>query len=272
MIDLLKVVLNIITKKEVYGVIITIAIAYFLYKTTTLILEDLINYGKTTYERKKRVTIVNLFKNIAKYLILIIAILVILSIYGINVKGMVAGLGIAGTIIGLALQDTFKDIINGINIITENYFVVGDIVSYNSFTGEVVEFGLKSTKIKNVNGETYIIANRNIWEIKNISQEEQSVTLDIPIPYKIDVTTAEKIILEDIVPKIKKIDNVFSDSVQYLGVNELADSSIKFLILFKCQRDKHWQAKRDANRIILMELAKHNIGIPFPQLEVHYEK
>ena len=56
MIDILKRILNILTKKEVYGVIVTIAISYFLYKTSTIVLNEIMNYGKNQYERKKRKT------------------------------------------------------------------------------------------------------------------------------------------------------------------------------------------------------------------------
>jgi len=181
MINILKIILNILTKKEVYGVIVTLAIAYFIYRTVTIILEDVINYGKNNYEKKKRKTITKLFQNVAKYIILVIAVLTVLSIYGFNVAGMIAGLGVTATLIGLALQDTFKDIINGINIIVENYFIVGDYVDYNGFVGEVIEFGLKSTKIKDANGGVKIIANRNIMELKNISQESPAILINIPI-------------------------------------------------------------------------------------------
>lgn len=272
MIEFLKAILNIITKKEVYGVVVTLAIAYFTYRTATIILDEVINYGKNHYEKKKRRTVTKLFQNIIKYFILIIATLVILSIYGVNVAGMIASLGIAATIIGLALQDTFKDIINGISIITENYFIVGDIVKYGTFTGEVIEFGLKSTKLKNANGEVLIVANRNILEVTNLSQKEQAVMINIPLPYEENVDKIEKIIQEEIVPQFKEIENVNPDSVQYLGVNDIAESCIKYLVLFNCKRETHWQAKRDANKIILQTLAKHKISIPYPQLEVHYEK
>ena len=102
MIDIIKVILNIITKKEVYGVVVTLAIAYFVYKSSTVILDEIINHAKNGYEKKKRRTITNLFQNIIKYFILIVALLIILNIYGINVGAMVASLGIAATIIGLA--------------------------------------------------------------------------------------------------------------------------------------------------------------------------
>lgn len=272
MIEFLKIILNIITKKEVYGVIVTLAIAYFTYRTIAIILQEVINFGKDKYEIKKRKTITKLFQNIAKYIILLIAVLAILSIYGVNVTGMIAGLGITATIIGLALQDTFKDIINGINIIIENYFIVGDIVNYNNFTGEVIEFGLKSTKIKNASGEVMIIANRNILEIKNLSQKSQKLLIDIQIPYEKSITEVEKVIKNNILPKISKIENVDANSAEYLGINELAESSVKYLIQFECKRETQWQVKRDANRVILSELTKKNISIPYPQLEVHYEK
>lgn len=272
MIEILKVIFNIITKKEVYGVVVTLAIAYFVYRTTAIILQEVINFGRDKYEIKKRLTITKLFQNIAKYIIILIALLAILSIYGVNVAGMIAGLGITATIIGLALQDTFKDIINGIGIILENYFIVGDIVDYNGFSGEVIEFGLKSTKIKDCSGQVMIIANRNILEIKNLSQESQALLMNIQLPYEKDVVAMEKIINYKILPKIAKIENVDPESATYLGINELSDSCIKYLIQFKCKRETQWQAKRDANRIIITELNKANVSVPYPQLEVHYEK
>ncbi len=269
MTNILKAIINIFTKKEVYGVIITLAISYFVYKTIAIFLEETINSGKGSYELKKRKTITRLFKNIVKYIILISAILTILSIYGVNVKGMITGLGVTATIIGLALQDTFKDIINGISIITENYFIVGDIISYNGFTGEVIEFGLKSTKVKNVNGEVMIIANRNIMEIKNLSQKDQIVQIPIPLPYGEDIDKLEKIIKKEIIPQIEKLENVTQQSVEYLGISELADSSVNYLIQFHCKREKQWALKRMANRVILSTLNKNNVSVPFPQVEVH---
>ena len=157
-----------IGKKEVYGSIFTILIAIVIHNVISYILIKSINRGKDSYEIKKRKTITNLFKNISKFVIALIAILAILNLYGFNIKTFVAGLGITATIIGLALQDTFKDIINGINIILQNFFVVGDTVDYNGFIGEIISFDLKCTKIMNYKNEILVISNRNIMEIKNL--------------------------------------------------------------------------------------------------------
>ena len=260
MIEILKGILNILTKKEVYGVIVTIAVSYFVYQTATIILNEIMNYGQNHYERKKRKTVTNLFQNIIKYIILIFAVLAIFSIYGINIGGIVASLGIAATVIGLALQDTFKDIINGISIITENYFIVGDIVQYKTFTRQVIDFGLKSTKIKNQNGEVMVIANRNILELVNLSQKEQVVSIDIAIANTIDSKEVEKVIEKKILPRFETIKFVNKNSIEYLGVNEIASTHIKYLVRFSCEREKNLQAKRDANKIILEELTKAEIS------------
>jgi small conductance mechanosensitive channel len=272
MVKVLMKILKLLMKKEVYGTVIILAVSYFVYHTLSIIVEDIFNKSTDKFETKKRNTVIKLFKNITKYIIILICLLALLSLYGINVKAMVAGVGIAGTILGLALQDTFKDFIGGISILTENYFIVGDIVRYNDFTGEVVEFGLKSTKIRNVSGETLIVANRNIYEIGNLSQSSQKVMININVAYEEKIENVEKVIKNKILPAINKIENVKEDSAQYLGVNELADSCVKYLILFRCNRETQWQAKRDALRQIKLILDNNKIKIPYPQLEVHNEK
>lgn len=263
--------LDFVTKKEIYGTIIILALNYFLYHTICIILESRVEKSKNDFERKKRKTIVSLMENIFKYLIIIIICISLLSIYGVNITSMIAGLGITATILGLALQDTLKDIINGISIIMENYFIVGDIVRYNNFTGEVIEFSLKSTKVKNVAGETLMISNRNIYEIVNISQKNQNVQIEFGIAYEEDIDKVEQVITKHILPKINKITNVKDDSAIFLGVNGLGDSSVKYLIQYHCNRDSQWGTKREALRIIKQELDKHRIKIPYPQLEVHNE-
>ena len=265
-----EALLDFFTKKEVYGVIIILAISYFIYHTIVIFLESKIdNSVLNTYETKKKTTVNILIRKILRYVFFIIALLAILNLYGVNIKSMVAGIGIITTIIGLALQDTLKDIINGIHIITENYFIVGDIVRYNGFTGTVIEFGLKSTKIKNHAGETLMVNNRNIYEIVNVSQQNQNVQLELNIAYEEDVDKVEKVINEKILPEINKIESVKDNSPIYLGINELSESCVKYLIQYRCNRDSQWRTKREALKIVKKELNKANIKIPYPQVEVH---
>ena len=174
--------------------------------------------------------------------------------------------------IEMELQDTFKDIISGISIIFENYFIVGDVVSYNDFTGEVIEFNLKSTKIKNANGEVLSVANRNIMEIKNISQKDQTIILNLRMRYEDSVDKVEKVIINDIIPAIQALESVNEGTAEYMGISELAETCVRYQLKFKCEKETQWQAKRDANKIILKEMRRHNLSFAYPKMEVHNGK
>ena len=115
--EVLNVILDIITQKEVYGTFIIIFLCYTIFKIINHVVDKMFNKGDKQFEIKKRNTIIRVMRNATKYTLTTVGIIALLALYGVNVKAMVAGLGIAGTILGLALQDTFKDIISGINII-----------------------------------------------------------------------------------------------------------------------------------------------------------
>ena len=263
---------NILENKMIYGPILTILIAYLIYNIVKSVLYKIGDPKKYSgYDLKRRKTVVDLISNFIKIFTIIIVLLVILNIYGINTTSVIASLGVASAVLGLAFQDTLKDVIGGVNIIMDNYFIVGDIVNYNDFTGEVISFGFKVTKIKNVNNEELTVANRNITQIINLSKEKAAVQVKFAVAYEEDIEKVERVISK-ILTQISTIENVDENTVQYLGVDELSDSSVNFLIKFICERDKQWQTKRDALRIIKKELDKNGIKIPYQQIEVHNGK
>ena len=238
---MLEQVLKFLTQKEVYGVLFIVAAGYIIYKFSGLIFERIINAGKTELEKKKRTTIVKLFQSISKYLVFILIILFALELYGINTKSLIAGLGILGAVLGLALQDTIKDLINGITIILDNFFVVGDIVEYEGFMGEVIELGLKTTKIKALSGQVKIISNRNITEIINLSQKLACFDVMIPTGYQDKIAKVEEV-LTSAASDIKKMRNV--TDCQFLGIDKLDDSSVNYALRVWCKKGTQWDMKR----------------------------
>ena len=261
--------LKFIGTKEVYGPILTIFIAFVIYNIIKLSLSKAISKGKeNTYVNKKRKTVIVLITNCIKIITIIIVILIILNIYNINTTSVIASLGVASAVLGLAFQDTLKDVIAGITIILENYFIVGDYIKYKDFVGEVKSFGFKSTKIRNYNNEVLTVSNRNITEIINLSQQKAAVTIDIPVAYEEDLEKVENVV-NIILEKIGQDKDVLNDTCLYLGVNELDSSCVKYMIKFLCDHDKQWITRRMALRIIKQELDKAGIKIPYNQIEVH---
>ena len=190
--------------------------------------------------------------------------LIILQINGINVSSVLAGVGILGAIFGLAIQDLLKDIIRGSSILSDNYFSVGDIIKYKDIEGKVLIIGLKTTKIQDLKTNNIIsIANRNIEEVELVSN---LIYINIPMPYETDIKFAEKTV-DNIVKNIKNNDNV--DECRYKGVNDLSDSSIKYLIEITCNPIYKLQVRRDALRVIIAQMDKSKISVPYTQIDIH---
>ena len=270
--NLWQFIISIIKNRMVYGPILTIIIAYIVYKIIKSALNKIANAKKHSgYDLKRRKTVVELLTNFVKVFTWIIVLLIILNIFEIDTTSVIASLGVASAVLGLAFQDTLKDVIAGVNIILDNYFIVGDYIKYNDFLGEVVSFGFKTTKVKNWNNEILTISNRNISEIINLSKEKNAVIIDIPIAYEEDIDNVEKII-NKILTKINKDVDVEDNSAVYLGVSGLKDSSVNFLIKFISKHDRQWQTNRNALKIIKTELDKNGIKIPYQQIEVHNGK
>lgn len=254
-----------IMKNKVIQTVLVIIISFLIYRffhkiilkgeKNTKLNKSMTNRGKTYFK---------LIINIIRYVFIIITLLIVLQINGVNVSSLLAGVGILSVIIGLAVQDALKDIIRGFSILSDDYFTVGDIIKYGEVEGRVLSLGFKTTKIQDIKtGYIISIANRNIEQVEVVSN---LIYINIPMPYEVTVENAESAI-KDIVEDVKCNNNV--DGCRYIGVNELADSSIKYLIEVTCKADYKLQVRRDALRSILQGLAKNNISVPYNQIDVH---
>lgn len=266
----MKNITHFFIKKEVIIPIITIIISIILIKILSKLVKKVLmkDKDKNSIIIKKRNTIVTLLVNIITYIILLIGILIILSNWGIDVSGIITSLGVVGIIAGLALQDALKDIIAGCNIILDNYFIVGDIIEINGFTGEVIQFGLKTTKIRSIsNGNVMTISNREITKVINISEKDAKIFITIPAPYEEKLERVEKVIKKicDKIDEKEKLQN----HTKYLGINKLADSSVEYYIQVESSGEKQYQIKRDIYVIIKETFEEEGLSIPYNQIEVH---
>ena len=187
-----KTIIDFILSKRFYGPIISILIGFIVYKIINNIIEKIIKSRKHKKNHKKEETVINLIKNIVKYLIIIIEALVILELYGVNTTSIIASLSVVGVVIGLAFQDTLKNMLAGIFIIFDNRYNVGDTVEINSFTGEVISLGLQTTKIKAYTGEIFTIENSSINTVINYTETDSRLILDIGVSYNTDINYLEK--------------------------------------------------------------------------------
>ena len=190
---------------------------------------------------------------------------VVLQINGINIGTLFTGLGVAGIIVGFALQDILKDLMMGTSIIWDKFFAVGDYICYNGKEWQVIEFNAKVTKLYDFLEDTTItISNRNITEI---AKATKIVGVSISAPYDVPLSRIRPV-MEEIVRRAKELPSV--EDAQFLGTDEFADSSINYKIVLNCVDPSVKGAARRGTLDIVQEVfAEENISIPYPQMDVH---
>ncbi|MBR3161724.1 MAG: mechanosensitive ion channel family protein [Bacilli bacterium] len=250
---------------KILSSIIVGLIGLIVYLVFSNILSSKVSQGKIKiFSTKRGKTYLKMVKNITKYGLVVIIILIILHIFGIDITSMIASVGVISIIIGFAVQDALKDIIKGFDIISDNYYRVGDVIKFGDITGKVLTIGLKTTKIQDITSLNIVsISNRNIEQVEIVSN---LINIDIPLPYELKIEEAEKAI-HDIINNLKKEKEI--ENVEYRGVNDLAESCIKYQIKVYCNPVKKIQIRRDCLRCIIIILDKHNISIPYNQLDIH---
>lgn len=259
-------IIDFVLDKRFYLPISYITVGIIIYLVICSVINRALNLKNKHINVKKQNTIVNLIKSVFKYLIVIIVIIMILSLYGVDTSSIIASIGIVGVVIGLAFQDILKNLLAGISIIFDNHYMVGDTVKINDFTGEVISLGLQSTKIKSYTGEVFIIGNSQITNVVNYSQEDSRVVIGIPVSYDTDISKLEDV-LEGLRSKIEGISDVIS--YELLGVDDLADSAIIYKVVISCVSNSQYGVRRRALRVILDGFKKEKIEIPYSKLDVY---
>ena len=192
----------------------------------------------------------------------------ILDIFGIDTKTLIASLGVVGLVAGLAIQDTLKDFVAGVSIILENQYRVGDTVTIKGFRGEVLDLGIKSTKIRAYTGEVMIIANHLIEEVINHSLDKSVAIIDIPVSYNTDIGFLENVLKDLFISLDGKISGIKGE-IKLLGLESYDDSSISFRVVCDTNPMEHFQVERELRKAIKICLDDNKIEIPFPQVVVH---
>ena len=219
-------------------------------------------------KNKKIATFISLSFSLLKWIIIIVALIRILMVWGVDVLTILAGLGIVALIIGLGCQSLISDIVAGIFLVVDNAFEVGDIVVIDGFRGHVKEIGLKSTKIEDVGGNIKLIQNSDIATVVNLTDSYSLAINEIGIGYNENIKRVEALISENMDEIVYGIHGIIKGPF-YKGVSSMADSSVNLRFVTTCLEEDRFQIERELNRNFLIFLHDHDITIPFPQVTVN---
>jgi len=216
-----------------------------------------------------------LFHKFSKILIGLFTFIIIIKSWGFDVTSLLAGVGIAGMVLGLALKDTLSNIFSGVSIILDKNMKVGDKVMIGDDVGIIEDIGLRSSKLKTYNNELIIFPNNQLANSKIMNYTKPNVlhkaVIKFGVEYGNDIDKVKKIVLESI-KGIK--DAIYNDKKHGPGVvfTEMADFSLNFVAFVWSTHEKSFGVKLEATKKIYDALNKAKIGIPFPTRTVYLKK
>ena len=251
----------------IFKILLFIFIIYIFRKLSQLIQRVMKRAFRRSTEKSSEL-LRNMSISITKNIVFLLGILLALSQIGISLGPVLAGLGVAGFVIGFALQDSLANFAAGMMILVYRPFDVGDQVDTCGVFGKVHHMSLVNTTIMTFDNQTIIVPNTKIWGdvIKNVTaQKIRRVDMTFRISYSDDIEKTERV-LADIVAQH---DKTLTDPEPLIRLHELGESSVNFIVKPWVNCDDYWGVYWDITRSVKMRFDEEGISIPFPQRDVY---
>lgn len=218
-----------------------------------------------THEKRDE-TLLRLIQNVIGYVTYMIAFITILEVvFGIRATALIAGAGVAGLAIGFGAQSLVKDIVTGFFIIFEDQFFIGDYVEIGAVEGTVLEIGLRTTKVRGLNGQLHIIPNGNILEVTNYSVYNSVAIVDIGVAPTADILEVESLI-QRLLPTLMTKSEDFVLPPEYLGVQNVTPTEIMIRIRAESKPNTHFATGRLIRKEVKSLLEEKNIPMNYPTM------
>ena len=194
-------------------------------------------------------------------------ILTTLSIVGVELGPVLAGAGILGLALSFASQNLIKDVINGLLILWEDQYAVGDVIQIGKASGLVESLNLRITQLRNSEGRLITIPNSSITVVENLSKDWSRVDLGITIAYDANVDRAITVVKQ--VGEDMTSDPAWKDKIpeppDVLGVDEIGNNGITLRVWIKTLPLQQWNVAREFRRRLKRSLDDEGIAIGLPQ-------
>jgi small conductance mechanosensitive channel len=254
---------------RIFFKILVFVFIIFVFRLLSRLTRRVVAKGVATSKLKFSQLLQKTFVGLSGNVVMIIGVLVALSQLGFSLGPILAGLGIAGFIVGFALQEVLGNFAAGVMILVYRPFDVGDMIEAAGVFGEVSAMSMVSTTILTIDNQTLVVPNGKIWGdvIKNVTaQRVRRVDMVFGISYTDDIPHTEKVLAEI----LREHPKVLDDPEPIIRLHTLGESSVDFVVRPWVQTDDYWDVYWDITREVKMRFDREGISIPFPQRDVHY--
>ena len=251
----------------VYGIRVIGAIAIFIIgRWVARGIRNLLRRLMTRAKVDK--TLISFLGNLSYVIMLAVVVVAALNNLGIQTTSIIAVMGAAGLAIGLALKGSLSNFASGVMMVIFRPFKVGDHIEAAGTSGTVEDIQIFTTQMKSPDNKTIIVPNAKIMSgniINYSAKGTRRVDMTFGIGYDDDIDKARAII-RDI---IEKDERVLKDPKPLVAVSELADSSVNFTVRVWTKSGDYWGFYWDTTEAVKKRFDAEEIGIPFPQHDVH---
>ena len=206
-------------------------------------------------------TLAGVIRTTGLTIIWLITGLQILAALGVNLAPLLASAGVAGIAIGLAAQNIVKDVLNGVLILIEDQFDVGDTVRLAGLAGTVESMTLRKTTVRDGDGTLYIIPNSQITTVANLSIGYSVATVNVSVDFSANPDVVLEL-LKSIAMEVRTSEefrDIFVADPQVLGVDAVKGSEILFPVVFKTQATRQYAPVREFRRRVRLALEEHHL-------------
>jgi len=248
--------------------LLVVIVVLLVIRTLARITRRIVSAACDRSSEHMSVLLKNILVSTSGGIVIVLGILIALSQVGISLAPMLAGLGVAGFIVGFALQDSLSNFAAGAMILIYRPFDVNDLVEVPGASGTVKKMNLVSTTITTLDNQTLVVPNSRIWGdvIKNVTaQRVRRVDLEFGIGYGDDIELAERVLIEI----VSGHEKVLAKPECNIKLHTLGDSSVNFIVRPWVRTDDYWDVYWDIMREVKLRFDREGISIPFPQRDVH---
>lgn len=230
----------------------------------TKIANSMIDTGRTK-------TLVTLMQSVVSVVMYLIWIFIALDIFKIDAKGLVATAGIGGIAIGFAAKSFLEDLISGMFLLMEDTFNAGDYVKLADKEGIVQKVGLRTTIIKDFNGDLHTIPNSQIKIVTNKSKNEQRALVEVPISYESDIRKAKDVLVGGLSKRFEG-DKAIVRGPDLIAPISLSDSGVIIRVIAYTVPGEQWRVETAMREEVKNLLDANQIEIPYNKLDVNIKK
>lgn len=256
----------------ILNIVVIIVIAFIVNLILRKAIKKILSKKFGMIQERRAKTIFPLIRNLVKYSIFFVALIMILQVLGVNYSAILAGAGIVGLAVGFGAQSLVKDIISGFFLLFEDTVSVGDVITVSGEGGIVESIGIRNTRYRDFNGLLRVIPNGELTRFGNFNREFMRAVVLVGLAYEQDAEKGMKIALEAAKQWANENKEIVLEEPFVQGLLDFGSSAVTIRVVVKVKPQTQWVAEFELRQRIKKAFDAAGVEIPFERRVIYTKK